>query len=495
NYDINEASRYVFEDNRTGLWIGTKRGVARVDINSQIQYYQLKEITEIENLYVKDYHQQLNQQLHEIIETEQTRGERKNRFLDHLIARFSESLTEYSLLTASLLKTKADNRLINDKQAFLADYPKLSSERGKAFDYRFPHQFDNLTGLQRRVYRLLGIQEADCSVRRQYFASPRIRIFEKQGGQYFFRLLRHLDSADDDYVFESNCCNSQEQVCILIDTLIVFGAQRANWYRLSDNPLTEPDNPNIPDPVWVLKRTCAQGTQLQDWIDQGASDRAAEEVLGFAAVQIIQEHDLQEQVIDHFEQYARREGFHVIENILLRKRSVEKSKDFLPIELHTEASDCECVEVKDPYSFRASIVLPSWPQRFRSTRFRQLVEKTLRAEAPAHVYLRICWINHCEMQTFERCYDEWSIAHANLDCQFKGEHPLPYFDPPMGSPEDTLTMAQKNQLSHYQNTLQAFIEKLYRLNNIFTVARIHGCDDIDSEEPQLSLNNTSLGSI
>ncbi|MBV6644192.1 MAG: hypothetical protein KI790_02010 [Cyclobacteriaceae bacterium] len=44
NYDIHEGTGYVFEDNRAGLWIGTKRGVARIDLNSPIRYYQLEEI-------------------------------------------------------------------------------------------------------------------------------------------------------------------------------------------------------------------------------------------------------------------------------------------------------------------------------------------------------------------------------------------------------------------------------------------------------------------
>ncbi|MEO9485328.1 MAG: histidine kinase dimerization/phosphoacceptor domain -containing protein [Ekhidna sp.] len=46
NYGIHEGTQYVFEDSRSGLWVGTKRGMARVDINSPVQYYQLEEMTE-----------------------------------------------------------------------------------------------------------------------------------------------------------------------------------------------------------------------------------------------------------------------------------------------------------------------------------------------------------------------------------------------------------------------------------------------------------------
>lgn len=46
NYGIYEGTGYVFEDNRFGLWVGTKRGMAYIDISSPIRYYQLDQIAE-----------------------------------------------------------------------------------------------------------------------------------------------------------------------------------------------------------------------------------------------------------------------------------------------------------------------------------------------------------------------------------------------------------------------------------------------------------------
>lgn len=486
----------------------------------------LKEISEIEALYLEDYHTNLGATLSDIVESKELAGERKNKFLNHLIGRFSEQLTEYGLMMHSLLKKDANKRLITDKQALLQDYPRVSSERGKGFDYRLPRESDNLTGLQRRVYRLLGIYDPeDCSVKRQNFSSPSIRILDKiiadQNGQnkkcYFFRVLTERATTDVleqeaqgvviddyssyDYVFESNCCESRQQVCVMIDVLVSFGAkgikeehnedcQKTNWCKIDNNPLGAGE-------AWVLKRSCISCDELLDWTnsaDEVLINRAKEEILGFAHPSISLCEELKDMVIGHFATYAYREGFHVIENILLRKRTVESVDDFLPVEIHTPGEECECIEVKDPYSFRCTIIIPSWPERFRSTRFRQLVEKTLRLEAPAHVYLRICWINHCEMQTFEKCYDAWSLAHAELDCKFRGEIPLHYISPSTGE-DETLTAEEKVILGEYSTKLKNLIDKIYTLNNVFTVARLHGCEDVDSDEPQVSLNNTSLGSV
>ncbi len=98
------------------------------------------------------------------------------------------------------------------------------------------------------------------------------------------------------------------------------------------------------------------------------------------------------------------------------------------------------------------------------------------------------------MQEFEECHDAWLGEHAALDCKFKGERPLRWINP--SKPEDdTLTATEKIQLEEYRKILKQFIDKLYDLNNVFTVARLHGCNDVSSEEPQMSLNNTSLGSV
>ncbi len=107
------------------------------------------------------------------------------------------------------------------------------------------------------------------------------------------------------------------------------------------------------------------------------------------------------EVLGYFSAYFASEGFHVIEHILLRKRT--NVDPFLSIQLNAPG-ECDCPEVREPYSFRATVLLPSWPKRFRDLKFRRFVEDTLRAEAPAHVFLRICWISHFQMKSFEQCY-------------------------------------------------------------------------------------------
>lgn len=82
--------------------------------------------------------------------------ERKNRFLDHLLAQYGEQFTDYSLLYNN---SELSQKIIDHKVDFASDYNQLSSNRNQGFNYTFePLTIDhNISGLKRRIARLLGI--------------------------------------------------------------------------------------------------------------------------------------------------------------------------------------------------------------------------------------------------------------------------------------------------------------------------------------------------
>ncbi|WP_019506265.1 hypothetical protein [Pleurocapsa sp. PCC 7319] len=93
--------------------------------------------------------------------------ERKNRFLDHLIAQYGETFTDYSLLYPD---SDLSTEIVQHKVDFALDYPQVSAGRNQAFNYTLDpnkiENFHNVSGLKRRIARLLGI-EPD----RQFLAS------------------------------------------------------------------------------------------------------------------------------------------------------------------------------------------------------------------------------------------------------------------------------------------------------------------------------------
>lgn len=101
--------------------------------------------------------------LSELVEDKEPSGSlsnRKNRFYDHLMARFAEQFTDYSLVLFGAPDREAgpaDDRLVSDKRAFLQHYPRLSSARGTGPDALSPGGGGEVSGLQERIERKLGL--------------------------------------------------------------------------------------------------------------------------------------------------------------------------------------------------------------------------------------------------------------------------------------------------------------------------------------------------
>jgi hypothetical protein len=94
--------------------------------------------------------------LSKIAEDQETSGSlsnRKNRFYNHLMARFAEQFTDYSLVLFGAAG------LVPDKQAFLRRYPRISSARGTGRDALSPAGVGDTAGLQERIERKLGLTD------------------------------------------------------------------------------------------------------------------------------------------------------------------------------------------------------------------------------------------------------------------------------------------------------------------------------------------------
>ena len=103
--------------------------------------------------------------LHNLVEPPSVFNKRRNYFLDHMLARFSENLQEYELISRWLTPNHVDERLIHDKTRILKDgnYKKISAERGKAYNYSLQKVWntDNVSGAEIRIGRLLGFHNAN----------------------------------------------------------------------------------------------------------------------------------------------------------------------------------------------------------------------------------------------------------------------------------------------------------------------------------------------
>ncbi len=274
--------------------------------------------------------------------------DRRNRLLDHLVARFAESFSDYAIYMYGLPDEKViddelvSHELIKDKLDFLKNYPELSSQRSKAYDYSLSEAeilgTKDISGYARRMMALLGMK------------------FEK------------------------------------------------------DSKLSETDE-------------------------------------------------------------SGNGGFYILEHILLRP---SKDKDTL-LSVCLDP-DCDHCGEEDPYSFKVSIILPYWVKRFRNMNFRNYAERLFRSEAPAHVFLKICWIDKDEMKNFEKDLASWMKVKAEYIAA------LP-------APTDTL---QKK----YSAALEKLITTMLGLRTDFPEATLHDCTDKDeANDNRVFLGQTALGTF
>lgn len=103
--------------------------------------------------------------------------ERKNQFLDHLLARFNEQFGDYVFLLHRLYGTDFDYAAISHKANFYKDYKNVSASRGSAYDYgnvrSAAEELINISGMEKRVSRLLGFNH----YQRQKIAGLPYKVF------------------------------------------------------------------------------------------------------------------------------------------------------------------------------------------------------------------------------------------------------------------------------------------------------------------------------
>lgn len=96
--------------------------------------------------------------------------------------------------------------------------------------------------------------------------------------------------------------------------------------------------------------------------------------------------------------------------IILRDELIK----YLSFQLDLYCAEDPCDHNEDPYSFRITIVLPCWVNRFRDKTFRHLVEKTIQNETPAHIQPNIRWVGIQEMRAFEELYYQWLLENMSV---------------------------------------------------------------------------------
>jgi len=361
---------------------------------------------------------------------------RQQRVLEHLLARIGEDFAEISAVLGACFGTPAAQRIAQQCR-FLAEAAELGGARAGA-QHQYPAgpegvwNTTNVSTLERRLARLLGL--ADFSRRSLSAVShdsyTEVDATPDEAPEWRFR-VRHAVTG---------------RILLSASTrYLTAEAARAEMMQAIERAQLDAgiQRARSGDGRHYFNIVAADGEVLARRI-QYFDDAAAME----AAIAELQQHLR--------ERYSG-EGLYLVEHLLLRP--VEPDDPLLPICGDPGCDDCLDL---DPYSWRLHILLPAYAGRFQNQAFRRFVEETIRRELPAHLLPTVCWLAPEDMARFERAWRDWLELHAG------------------------------HSRSGRRNKLQALIDTLVSVKNVYPQRALFDCSG-DETQPPFILGKTSLG--
>jgi hypothetical protein len=357
---------------------------------------------------------------------------RRNIFLDHLLSRFAESFYDYVSIYQDQFPLLATDKKVTDiKRAFLENYPEYSSCRAAAYNYTLADKTwdtaENISGFEKRAQRLLGFE----NISRRSLVNLYSEITEEvqaDGTSLFSFSVRDnrnnktLLSADEKF---NTRLKAQQELQVALTLCSTPAGMKVVKDDADSKFLIE-----VRDKLNTLIAAGEKGTK-------SAAEAGKKRITELLAS-------------------MTEEGMFLIEHLLLFDKN---SNVFMPVCVDPNCSECNDT---DPYSFRISIVMPAYASRFRDMEFRSYCEKLMREEMPAHLLVKICWIDNEQLHELEEAYKDWLPVKA-------------------GAAEDV-----------DGKKLQRLIEIVKRMKSVYPESELQICG-AEEQQQLFILNKNSLG--
>jgi uncharacterized protein len=368
------------------------------------------------------------------LETPDNRIAQRHALLNHLIARFAETFSDYALTIFS-----DEKQNLKDKIAFLKNLPDNARSRATSFDYfkKLPNgkpdiwATDNVEGLKRRVCGQLGIADFTrhtLTCRPNYTLKPtRPRVKEKTDTldgtrqDYSCEIISKGESLLYGYPFQPTEQRRDLQQKQFLNAL----TQADDWAffnalkdlndtkkvdeLLADKDVIRSDAKAVEDNKnFFLQRDTADKTKFWLGVLNDEERIVARSRDSFSTVGQVREFLLKLKALIYNDD-CKPDGFHIVEHILLRPRCEDC---WNPKTGNTDALSIKNCEpspalVTDPYSMWISVIASKSMKNYGADDKQSLFEQTVRAETPAHLGVRICWLDNEKMFDFEQAYGTW----------------------------------------------------------------------------------------
>ncbi|PPK88067.1 hypothetical protein CLV84_1030 [Neolewinella xylanilytica] len=401
--------------------------------------------------------------------------DRRNRFLDHLLARFGETFPD-QLRQHYTTHQRGERKqsIIEGKAAMLRQYPDLSRNRGSAFNYTRPAwETDNVSGLKKRLFVLLGLGRGDqlsggsptppqnrsiarlpgmdeelppgdpvetpaillktalrMAVDRKNFrikqsdTGAELRMLEHRGDNEGILLRKGSQKTVTDslnrFLDYSRRANREGENFFVVEHLLLRPC-RDSGCLLSLTVETDEAHPTEATKLTFRSPFYTETRRLQEMHDELlllASQKTSWQVKEIVADQWLliltkgTEPILLSSPFPNRRAAGRAKGRILA---IMRRFHEESPERFYDLLEFTEERFPDHEVSKDFYNFRLSIVLPDWPATFQEPTFRRVFRTLVAQHLPAHLRVTYYWLDTGEMARFENHFKAWLTASERGD--------------------------------------------------------------------------------
>ncbi|KAA1245215.1 hypothetical protein [Aquimarina sp. RZ0] len=337
---------------------------------------------------------------------------RKNKFQNHLLARFAEKFTGYGMVLKDLTdnESSTDKKLIKDKARFLKEYPVVSACRAKAYDTTKDFwDTRNISGLEKRIALKIGIEDysrrnlgddntAGMHMVEHILLRPRKKYPYSFTAAYIPLQIERFEVAITEEftrcIAKDHTLEPGEEIRITGNTQFegtyIVLAIGEDFFEI-EAPFQEPETGGLfqrtPDIRYYLQSASIDSIET--------SSTASDHIFCKTGTHSLRAGDKIE--ITGTKNYN---GEHSI--VSISEDGFEIAVPF--IEEETTGRWMSTADPKDPYSLQLTFALPAWIAQYQDEDFKKFIALTIREETPAHIKTNIQWLEQEEMQRFDYAY-------------------------------------------------------------------------------------------
>jgi hypothetical protein len=462
--------------------------------------------------------------LPQLVKSKDNYTDRRNRFLDYLLAIHGESYTQYSLSQFNYYfnEVEFERHLIQNKTRLLKSLSNINKNRARAFNYLEPSLgTENITGMEAKISILLGLGVKQSDQVEGYKAHSHLGHYKDYGltllnedasedERELWNFEAALDESWDAQFIEDNfdfidtedvdisAYNKEDRRIIVRQTLpfksgliisdflkdaisinnyrlgkideehgasyyVLFQGSNKVWSKIGVFNSEEEANVAVQELVSVVKELNIQsegihivehivlrpdlkdsnhGILIYDQdrkpflrsIDQYSfeeRERAMVEIkthlyeFSNYSVEATSDKDFEVHFKTpddkyHFKSIQSNISVEVThENMEKIFKYVSDQIEIIPFEdkvgLYIRNSISDRIIPEDFFSYRVSVILPTWTARFSNKEFRSIVEDTIHEQKPANIALNCYWLHPTELEKFEDVYYRWMEEKRKMD--------------------------------------------------------------------------------